>query len=429
MISTFRAAEKKHRKAFVLRKHCVKTLFKVLLQAGAAAFLCLLIAGEAPACGIIAAGREGTSSGAQTVTAVKNTAAKSTAVKNTAVKNTAAKNPAVRNTAANNTAAKNTAASEEPKTLYVSASGKGYYNTIQAAVDAADPGDTIVILPGTYEEAVDCKDKNIHIRGISRDDCILKYSGLDYFNPPLEMATGTLENLTIIAENSGTPGAISGAYCLHADFDTQTNGTLVITNVHFINEVTTAVGIATRPHFCALLVNCTIEARGDGPALFTHDWEFTPEESGNGTTSGSAQDVTGQGLDLRNCSLTNTAITSPVIVMDSQELAPGCAVIRYQNDTVKNLSGGAGIGLMRYSGRALGVMGYLGGSDWVLAPDSSGNSDPQMNAATYSAPAQIAPSTGIVAPSDELLEEAAENVKNRYASDGTEDENDSRTNR
>ena len=281
----------------------------------------------------------------------------------------------------------------------------------------------------TYEEAVDCKDKNIHIRGISRDDCILKYSGLDYFNPPLEMATGTLENLTIIAENSGTPGAISGAYCLHADFDTQTNGTLVITNVHFINEVTTAVGIATRPHFCALLVNCTIEARGDGPALFTHDWEFTPEESGNGTTSGSAQDVTGQGLDLRNCSLTNTAITSPVIVMDSQELAPGCAVIRFQNDTVKNLSGGAGIGLMRYSGRALGVMGYLGGSDWVLAPDSSGNSDPQMNAATYSAPAQIAPSTGIVAPSDELLEEAAENVKNRYASDGTEDENDSRTNR
>ena len=283
-------------------------------------------------------------------------------------------------------------------------------------MDAADSGDTIVILPGTYEEAVDCKDKNIHIRGKSRDDCILKYSGLDYFNPPLEMATGTLENLTIIAENSGTPGAISGAYCLHADFDTQTNGTLVITNVHFINEVTTAVGIATRPHFCALLVNCT-------------DWEFTPEESGNGTTSGSAQDVTGQGLDLRNCSLTNTAITSPVIVMDSQELAPGCAVIRFQNDTVKNLSGGAGIGLMRYSGRALGVMGYLGGSDWVLAPDSSGNSDPQMNAATYSAPAQIAPSTGIVAPSDELLEEAAENVKNRYASDGTEDENDSRTNR
>ena len=99
------------------------------------------------------------------------------------------------------------------------------------------------------------------------------------------------------------------------------------------------------------------------------------------------------------------------------------------NSCVAVMEGGAGIGLMRYSGRALGVMGYLGGSDWVLAPDSSGNSDPQMNAATYSAPAQIAPSTGIVAPSDELLEEAAENVKTRYASDGTEDENDSRTNR
>src|SRR4051812_36308994 len=39
------------------------------------------------------------------------------------------------------------------------------YSTIQAAVDAAKPGDTVLIAPGTYHEQVNVTKDNITIKG------------------------------------------------------------------------------------------------------------------------------------------------------------------------------------------------------------------------------------------------------------------------
>ncbi len=47
------------------------------------------------------------------------------------------------------------------------------YATIQAAVDAAQPGDLILIAPGVYKEAVDVSTDNLTIRGLDRNDVIL----------------------------------------------------------------------------------------------------------------------------------------------------------------------------------------------------------------------------------------------------------------
>jgi hypothetical protein len=47
------------------------------------------------------------------------------------------------------------------------------YETIQAAVDAADEGDLILIGEGTYYEAVDVVTNNLTIRGLDRDGVIL----------------------------------------------------------------------------------------------------------------------------------------------------------------------------------------------------------------------------------------------------------------
>ena len=49
----------------------------------------------------------------------------------------------------------------------------GEYDTIQAAVTAASPGDLIVISPGTYAEAVDVTTDNLTIRGLDRDGVVL----------------------------------------------------------------------------------------------------------------------------------------------------------------------------------------------------------------------------------------------------------------
>lgn len=47
------------------------------------------------------------------------------------------------------------------------------YPTIQAAVDAAVPGDLVLIAPGVYNEAVDVTTDELTIRGVSRNETIL----------------------------------------------------------------------------------------------------------------------------------------------------------------------------------------------------------------------------------------------------------------
>src|SRR3954454_15357428 len=50
---------------------------------------------------------------------------------------------------------------------------KGTYKTIQSAVNAAHPGDLILIAPGDYKETVLIRKANLHLRGMSRSGVIV----------------------------------------------------------------------------------------------------------------------------------------------------------------------------------------------------------------------------------------------------------------
>lgn len=70
------------------------------------------------------------------------------------------------------------------------------YPTIQEAVDAADPGDLVLIEAGTYEEAVVVQTENLVIRGVDRNTVILD-GGFEKENGFIVFSNGVaIENLT-----------------------------------------------------------------------------------------------------------------------------------------------------------------------------------------------------------------------------------------
>ena len=77
----------------------------------------------------------------------------------------------------------------------------GDYPTIQKAVDAAKPGDLVLIEPGTYKEAVKVETDELVIRGADRDKVILdggftEENGIQVFSNGVAVENLTARNYT-----------------------------------------------------------------------------------------------------------------------------------------------------------------------------------------------------------------------------------------
>ena len=164
----------------------------------------------------------------------------------------------------------------------VCVSPNGTYQTITAGIAAVSAGGTVFVLPGTYEEQIDTRAKEVNIVGLDKYTCILKDTSGMYATPPIEIAKGSIQNMTIIETGEDSTPSSPGtnptlAYCIHADFDQEANGTLYISNCILRCNKRAAIGCGVRSGFSLIIENCDIwsgvqEDTGHDPrgAIYIH---------------------------------------------------------------------------------------------------------------------------------------------------------------
>ena len=237
---------------------------------------------------------------------------------------------------------------------------KGFRH-IQTAVDRAKDGDVIVVLPGIYEEAVEVSEKTISIIGQDRNECILTHPNGDYFEPPIEMGSGLLANMTIYAQQQErAKDAIAPAYAIHIDFNISKNSTFDVIDVNFINDSYQTVGIGLRQNFTLHFQNCLFECKTDNNAFYCHD-DPIDEESKN------------QQLIVENCYFINNGTQKSTILMQSQESPNSEILCQWKDNIVENTLGGQLIAVQYWDTPISPDSGWYGMSFWTLSDKSAGN--------------------------------------------------------
>lgn len=278
------------------------------------------------------------------------------------------------------------------KEYVVAQDGSGDFRSIQAAVDYAGDGDTIIIFPGTYYENVVVWEKELNLIGTDRDKCTITYDTTFYLCVPLEMAAGKVANLTIqgICNRTRNEGlwpeeearlvarfgeetgreyiennvSFSG-YAVHADQNFSFGKELVFEKCRIISENGACVGMGSRGGEKVRFEECELLSRGLQPCIYLHD---SPLPQFGGETC----------FALHDCRLQMDNMGS--ILRFDQILDCNSYVFDFRNVTACVSDGRPGdnlIWIVNLSGNE--ADGWCGMHNTVLTPQSSGNTIETMN--------------------------------------------------
>lgn len=188
------------------------------------------------------------------------------------------------------------------KALTVARDGSGDFLTIQAAVDAAPNNANIVVSPGTYNENVRVTNKAVNIIGSGKDNCVLTYDTVNYLYVPLEIAAGSVSNITIYGYHSQDsisnyetnlaiasygsdvyePVKYVSGYAVHVEQDYLYGKSLTFTDCRIISENSHCVGIGSRGKSTLKFKNCEFINLNCAGCIAMHD--SVAEQVGGKTT-------------------------------------------------------------------------------------------------------------------------------------------------
>lgn len=205
--------------------------------------------------------------------------------------------------------------SKEGNIYVVSQDGQGDYASIQLAVNSVESGDTLIIMPGTYNEAINIDNKTVNLIGTDKERCIIQYRTTSYAFVPLNIAAGKVCNLTIYGEGNGQATGQADnlniadwesimvsqfpGYAIHVESNYSYGKELLFQNCKIISDSNYCLGMGCRGDFSATFDGCEFLGRGEAGCIYMHD-------SGEPTCFGEAH------VTLRNCVLKN--YQSPYVI-------------------------------------------------------------------------------------------------------------------
>ena len=167
-------------------------------------------------------------------------------------------------------------------TWVVAQDGTGDFTTLTEAVDAAKSGDVIYVKNGIYDnEIVRGWTKTLSIIGESKYGVQIMGDG-NYSNPPLEMNSGVLKNLTIYAYGETANDIGRYAYAIHADNGILANNYFQVENcILKTKKGPGAVGMGMRGNCHVSFKDCdfineTSAAFFMNESVTAPDWNHTP---------------------------------------------------------------------------------------------------------------------------------------------------------
>lgn len=168
----------------------------------------------------------------------------------------------------------------------VSQDGTGDFTSIQEGVNNAESGDSLLIYPGTYHEAVSIDNKTVNLIGTQKANCIIEYDTQSYYAVPLNIAAGNVCNLTIHGTGNGdrmdgtaynladwesiTASNFSG-YAVHVESNYSFEKDLRFQNCDIISDSNYCIGMGTRGGMKISFEGCQMISRGEAGCVYMHD--------------------------------------------------------------------------------------------------------------------------------------------------------------